>query len=161
MKVHKKRHSNTFINVIKENYVFLLLLLFLTIIISIQGCQPQQPIIDIGGLSLGNCCKIKDASTLQTKACIASTPYPGVCADGSIDCTYSNTVSQSECADIASQTGSSYELVPASDCLNFQNNPDCGTDINNHTMGCYSNRQENCQALLGEQGFSPEMNCLP
>ncbi len=137
MKAHKKRKDNAFINAIKENYEFLILLIVLVLILNTQGCAPSQPIIDIGGLSLGNCCKIKDPANLQTQACIASTPYPGTCADGSIDCVYSSSVSQEECASIASQTGSSYELVPASDCLNFERNTDCGTDINNHKMGCY------------------------
>src|SRR3989344_5440480 len=60
-----KKRNNIFANIIKENYAFLLLLVFLTIVISIQGCQPSSPT-----LSIGNCCKIKDPTNLETKDCI-------------------------------------------------------------------------------------------
>src|SRR3989344_5317241 len=108
-----KKSSNIFISTIKENYLFLLLLVFLTMLISIQGCQPSQPT-----LSLGNCCKIKNHA-LVTQACIAT------------------SLDDNQCSAIAAQTGSSYELVPASSCLNFERNPDCGTDGFNNKIGCY------------------------
>src|SRR3989344_1331019 len=110
-----QKRDNIFISTIKENYTFLLLLVFLTIVISIQGCQPSSPT-----LSIGNCCKIKNPA-LVTQACIAT------------------SLTNAECADIASQSGSSYELVPASSCLNFARNPDCGTDEFNNKIGCYLN----------------------
>jgi len=101
-----KKRNNIFANIIKENYAFLLLLVFLTIVISIQGCQPSSPT-----LSIGNCCKIKDPTNLETKDCIPA------------------SLSNAECAAIALLSGSSYELAPASSCLNFERNPDCGTTI--------------------------------
>ena len=110
-----QKRDNIFISTIKENYTFLLLLVFLTIVISIQGCQPSSPT-----LSIGNCCKIKNPA-LVTQACIAT------------------SLTNAECASIAAQTGSSYELAPASSCLNFARNPDCGTDEFNNKIGCYLN----------------------
>jgi len=104
-----------FISTIKENYLFLLLLVFLTMLISIQGCQPSQPT-----LSLGNCCKIKNPLNV-TQACIAT------------------SLDDNQCSAIAAQTGSSYELVPASSCLNLVVNPDCGIDEFNNKIGCYIN----------------------
>lgn len=109
-----QKGNNVFINVIKENYTFLLLLIGLVVVISIQGCQPLEPT-----LRTGNCYKIKDSSTLQTQACIAT------------------SLSSAQCAEIASQSGSSYQLVPGSSCLNFVANPDCGTDEINNKIGCY------------------------
>ncbi len=100
-----KKEGNVFTNIIKENYTFLLLLIGLVVVISIQGCQPSSPT-----LSVGNCCKIKNPA-LVTQACIAT------------------SLNTAECAAIAAQTGSSYELAPASSCFNIERNPDCGTGV--------------------------------
>ncbi len=130
--------SNIFINIIKENYTFLLVLIGLVIVISIQGCQPSSPT-----LSIGNCCKIKDSSTLQTKACIAASK---------------TTV---ECAEIASQIGSSYELAPASSCLNFARNPDCGTDEISNKIGCYLDDGSGLNKFIPQYNpDKPFLSCL-
>src|SRR3989344_3540899 len=96
-----KKSSNIFISTIKENYLFLLLLVFLTMLISIQGCQPSQPT-----LSLGNCCKIKNPAFVTQTSIVTS-------------------FDDNQCAAIAAQTkNSSFELIPGSSCLNFVVNPD-------------------------------------
>ena len=110
-----QKRNNIFINVIKENYTFLLLLIFLTVVISIQGCYSYT---GTGGTPAPNCCKIKNPA-LVTQACVY----------GDLD--------TSECAAIALQSGSSYELVPQDACADYYGNPDCGTDEFINKIGCY------------------------
>ena len=143
-----QKRNNIFINTIKENYAILLLLVFFTVIISIQGCAPIPIGIDIGQIS-GNCCKIKNPA-LVTQACIAT------------------SLNTEQCAAIAAQSGSSYELVPASSCIGYERNPDCGTDVDSdgiieadepNKIGCYLNDGSGVNKFI-PQANPPETESL-